>query len=89
MDARNVRVIRCCNEDEKNDNFVYIDESARFYLGMLEWGDEVKVIGRRESSAIIHPLPQCDFDGQLVRMSNALRGKLMIEWGEEVLLDHM
>lgn len=89
MDARNVRVIRHYEDMETDENAVYIDESARFYLGNLEWGTKIMINGRRHVEGIIKPLKTHDGDGQIARMSDQMRDKAMIEWGEEVLLEHM
>lgn len=87
MDARNVRVLRPYEEAE--DDTIYVDDNARVYLGSLEWGSEVLVIGRRRHRAVIKPLKEFDADGQIARMKESLRNKLMIEWGEEVLLQKL
>jgi hypothetical protein len=86
MDARNVRVFRAYEEAVNESNNIYIDEEARMVLGTPEWGTEVTVIGRRKKRAIIKPLKELDSNGQLTRMSEALRNDLMIEVGEEVLV---
>ena len=85
MDARNVRVLRL--NDMADHATIYIDETARSYLAGIPWGSRIKIIGRREATAVIQPLPPCDADGQIARMSLELRDQAMVEWGEEVLLD--
>lgn len=89
MDARNVRVIRNYEDMQTDENAVYIDDTARFYLGNLAWDTKIIIKGRRDVEGIIKPLKAHDGDGQIARMSEQLRDKAMIEWGEEVLLEHM
>ncbi|MEG3067709.1 MAG: hypothetical protein RQM95_05660 [Syntrophaceticus schinkii] len=87
MDARNVRVLR--PYEEADENAIYVDNSTREYLGKLEWDSEVLVIGRRKHRAVIKPLKEIDSDAQIARMKRSLRDKLMIEWGEEALLQKL
>jgi hypothetical protein len=86
MDVRNVRVLRAYEDVKSDVPVIYIDESAREYLGKISWETEVDVIGRRRTSAIIKPLREIDWDGQIARVEDSLREDLMVEWGEEVLI---
>lgn len=89
MDARNVRVLRPYGDVKDDVPAIYVDEAAREFLGKIPWGTEVRVIGRRTYNVIIKPLKEIDCDGQIARVDESLRDKLMIEWGEEVLLQRI
>lgn len=89
MDARNVRVLRPYKEAEGDASAIYIDEAAREYLGKIPWDSEIFVIGRRKQKAVIKPLKEIDYDGQIARLQDSLREQLMVEWGEEVLLQRI
>ncbi len=88
MDNRNVRVLRYY-DDSAQEDAIYIDESARHSLGNLEWGSKVLCKGRRKVECVIKEIKEFDADAQIARMNVSLRDKAMIEWGEEVLLDHL
>jgi hypothetical protein len=88
MDNRNVRVLRYYDDSAKEDT-IYIDDSARHSLGNLEWGSKVLCKGRRKVECFIQEIKDHDADAQIARMNVTLRDKAMIEWGEEVLLDHL
>jgi hypothetical protein len=45
--------------------------------------------GRRKVECVIQEIKEYDADAQIARMNVILRDKAMIEWGEEVLLDHL
>ncbi|NLC26315.1 MAG: hypothetical protein GX777_06815 [Fastidiosipila sp.] len=87
MDFRCIRLLRHYDNAEDED-VIYIDESARYTL-QAEWGDKVRVLGRKETLAIIQPLREIDRDGLIGRVSQKMLDLAHIEYGEEVLLSHI
>jgi hypothetical protein len=86
MDCRCIRILRHY-KDAEDENVIFIDEPARETM-QVEWGDTVRVLGRRETTAVIQPLREIDRDGFVGRVSRKILDEAFIEYGEEVLLSH-
>lgn len=86
MDCRCIRILRHY-EDAEDENVIFIDEPARETM-QVEWGDTVRVLGRKETTAVIQPLREIDRDGFIGRVSRKILDEAFIEYGEEVLLSH-
>ncbi len=85
MDPRCNRVLKAY-ENSNDEDAVYVDESARFALA-ADWGDRVNVLGKRKVKAVLRELDTIDTGVRICRIGERLMEKLMLAYGEEVLLE--
>lgn len=85
MDTRNVIAFRAYPHIPADQLILCADELAREALG-VNWGDTITVDGRRRCTAVLQPLDALDQNGRMARITEALCTKLMIEYGEDLLL---
>ncbi len=86
MDVKNMRLMDVYSDADDALDVLYIDDEARKAVDR-DWGEEVEVIGRRNVSAVIRQLQDFDLGACVARAGSGLREKLMIEVGEEVLIN--
>jgi hypothetical protein len=76
----------CLPED--NENYVYIDCLTKELL-QTKWEGAIIVKGRRDIKAHIRELREIDSNVQIIRVPFLILDKLMVEYGEDVLLENL
>jgi hypothetical protein len=85
MDARNVKILPPYPDEAFPNDTIYIDDSARLALH-ANWGDKIKLIGRKECEAKIAELRSYDQGAQICRMNDKLMDDIFSVIGDQLLL---